>query len=710
MAAIQPAPSDCVSNEVKIPVNAPNLAIRKSASDSAFAVGVEAHFTLHVLNQGTAPTTEVSIVRDVVSSALQVLTDGLEEQGCAVEGQVVTCTIAPEFETNMQRDFVIKVMPLIEADQKSVTNTATVMGGGDPSCPVAEPCESNTVEVPVNAPSLSVRKAASADVFRVNVPGSYTLTVRNDGTTATTREAVVTDRIPSVLIISETPSGCVQGSDADASLITCTIPAGLAVGEESVFTVTVTPTEPGAGSSVINQAQVMGGGDPSCSTATSCVSNEVETPIDAPSLVLEKSANADYFVLGQESSYTLTVTNRGSAPTTSKITVTDSVPSALELVSIPTGCVQANGSNLLTCELESTLPANESHSWEIRVRPLPNSLGLALVNQAEMTGGGAPSCVTPCESNEVVRTVRSPQLQLSKAAPTTPLVVGSEATYTLRVMNAGDAPSTSDIIVTDSLPSSLDFRSADGCVASGHDVRCTITDELAPGAERSFAILVSVNSNAGSTVSNTASLQGGGDPLCEAAACSLEPVEVPSTRPLLTVSKDASEVRHVGERRYMARYQIEVANHGDAPGTYTLSDTPGFPPGTVLESWQISPSGGAMNPELPGQPTNGQSHQISTADTPIDANSVHTYTVAITFSANASDVQRICSEPASQGSGAYNEAAISGTGANTSPANACGDIVEQTPPTAVPVNSTLMLGLLAGLMLLLAGWRWLPRR
>ena len=70
----------------------------------------------------------------------------------------------------------------------SGNNTAIVSGGGDPTCPGDPRCD-DTVLVPINAPQLTLTKTASVNPFVVGTPASYTITVNNTGTAATTAVA-----------------------------------------------------------------------------------------------------------------------------------------------------------------------------------------------------------------------------------------------------------------------------------------------------------------------------------------------------------------------------------------------------------------------------------------------------------------------------------------------------------------------------------------
>lgn len=91
------------------------------------------------------------------------------------------------------------------------------------------------------------------------------------------------------------------------------------------------------------------------------------------------------------------------------------------------------------------------------------------------------------------------------------------ATYTLTATNSGTASTTSNVTVTDTLPSDLIPTAASGtgwnCNISGQTVSCTRTTFTALAAGSSYppiTITVSVVNSALSTVTNTARVSGGG--------------------------------------------------------------------------------------------------------------------------------------------------------------------------------------------------------
>ena len=93
--------------------------------------------------------------------------------------------------------------------QTQVTNTANITL---PAGVVDTDNSNNTsfVNVSVVAPRLEMAKVASVGAgnpFTVGVPASYTLTLRNTGTAATTSQATITDTVPSGLTITSA-TGC----------------------------------------------------------------------------------------------------------------------------------------------------------------------------------------------------------------------------------------------------------------------------------------------------------------------------------------------------------------------------------------------------------------------------------------------------------------------------------------------------------------------
>ncbi|WP_198146966.1 DUF11 domain-containing protein, partial [Pseudoxanthomonas mexicana] len=186
---------------------------------------------------------------------------------------------------------VIPVTPQASVNGTTLSNSATVSGGGDSTCPANTRCTS-TVTTPVVSSQLTLTKTASAASFTVGTAASYTLSVQNTGTTATTAAATISDAIPTGLTIGTLPAGCTVSGQT----VTCTVAAGLAVNATTSFVIPVTPTT-AAAASVVNTATVTGGGDATCPANARCTST-VTTPVNRPQLTLLKTASSANFTVG----------------------------------------------------------------------------------------------------------------------------------------------------------------------------------------------------------------------------------------------------------------------------------------------------------------------------------------------------------------------------------------------------------------------------
>ncbi|MFZ5635333.1 MAG: hypothetical protein ACOY82_01970, partial [Pseudomonadota bacterium] len=467
---------------VNPPATPPVLTLTKTASASPWTVGVPATYTLQVVNSGGSATTAVSTITDTIPAGLTI---GTLPAGCSAAGQTVTCTVAAGLAASGgTASFVIPVTPTLAA-QPSVTNSASVSGGGDPLCPAAARCTSTAGPTPVNAPQLTLTKTASASPWTVGVAASYTLQLSNTGTAATTAVSTITDTIPAGLTIGTLPAGC----SAAGQTVTCTVAAGLAAGGSTSFVIPVTPT-PAATPSVTNTASVSGGGDPTCPADARCTSTAGPTPVNAPQLTLTKTASASPWTVGVAASYTLQLSNTGTAATTAVSTITDTIPAGLTIGTLPAGCSAAG--QTVTCTVAAGLAAGGSTSFVIPVTPTLAATP-SVTNTASVSGGGDPTCPADarCTSTAGPTPVNAPQLTLTKTASASPWTVGVAASYTLQLSNTGTAATTAVSTITDTIPAGLTIGTLPaGCSAAGQTVTCTVAAGLAAGGSTSFVIPV----------------------------------------------------------------------------------------------------------------------------------------------------------------------------------------------------------------------------
>ena len=583
---------------VNTSVNTPRLDVVKTLS-SPFVVGVASQYVITATNNGQAPTLAGTITDDIPAG----LAIGNLPAACTAAGQTVTCQVPAGVATGGAVSFTIPVTPQPSAIGQSLVNTAQADANtGDPGCPAEAHC-SGTTDNPVTAPQLSLTKQSSVGAFTVGVPAQYVLTLSNTGTAATTEAAVVTDTMPAGLTIdtASLPAACTQ-SPAGSQTLVCTAAAGLASGASTSFTIGVTAQNAVNGQSVSNQATATGGGDPLCAAGTAAADlparckPQSTTAVDAPQLTLAKTASS--LSVGVPSSYTLTVTNTGTAPTNAPITVTDLVPSSMTLGTLPAGCTAAG--QQVNCVSAASLAAGSSISFVLPVTPQA-SASPSVSNSASVQGGGDPTCPTT-DNCKVTNTtaVDAPSLQLSKT-DNGPWVVGQAgAQYTLTVANTNASVGTvGPITVRDSMPAGITPAAGTYgnwvCTVSGQEVNCTSAASIAGGANDAINLPVTVTAAAigGATgdVTNHASAAGGGDSYnggvapqpgaacTDASHCTSKLTSV-STAAALSIAKALTQVNGAASPAgYQAQpgdtltYTITVTNSGGTPGQVTLTET-----------------------------------------------------------------------------------------------------------------------------------------
>jgi virginiamycin B lyase len=203
----------------------------------------------------------------------------------------------------------------------------------------------------------------------------------------------------------------------------------------------------------------------------------------APDLALTGNAPGS-LTLGNDVTYTLTVTNNGTASATG-VTLSDTLPAGATFVSATDGVTPVNG--VLTFSV-GNLNAGASASFTIV--DSPTAAG-TLTDQASVSGSqGDP---TPADNSVTLTTsvtpnvTLTPDLALSGDAPSS-VTLGSNVTDTLTVTNNGTAGATG-VILTDTLPAGVTFDSATDGVTPVAGVLTFNIGNLAAGASLGFNVV-----------------------------------------------------------------------------------------------------------------------------------------------------------------------------------------------------------------------------
>ena len=232
----------------------------------------------------------------------------------------------------------------------------------------------------------------------------------------------------------------------------------------------------------------------------------------APHLTITKS-HVGNFAQGQiGAAYTVTVSNAGAGPTSGMVTVTDALPSGLTLTGLSgTGWACTVGTR--SCDRSDPLASTASYpSITVTVNVAGNTPP-SVTNSATVSGGGDSIPHTANDPTTVNPSVL-PDLTITKTHTHNFTQGQTGATYTLTVSNIGGAPTNALVAVDDTLPLGLTATGLAGtgwtCTVS--PLNCQRGDAVASGGSYpSITLTVDVASNALSSVTNTATVSGGGD-------------------------------------------------------------------------------------------------------------------------------------------------------------------------------------------------------
>ena len=221
------------------------------------------------------------------------------------------------------------------------------------------------------------------------------------------------------------------------------------------------------------------------------------------------NTHAASFMQGQSgATYTVVVSNQaGANPTSGTVTVTETAPSGLTLVSMSgTGWVCPNN----VCTRSDALPGGASYPPIVVTVNVAADASSQVINQVTVSGGGS-GAATASDPTTVI-TLASPVLGLSETHAGVFYQGQTGAAYTVTVSNqVGAGPTSGTVTVTDTVPAGLTLvvMYGPGWACAGNT--CSRSDALSGGASYPvITVIVNVAANAASPQVNAVSVSGGG--------------------------------------------------------------------------------------------------------------------------------------------------------------------------------------------------------
>ncbi|HEY6047287.1 MAG TPA: hypothetical protein VIU65_11835, partial [Pyrinomonadaceae bacterium] len=365
---------------------------------------------------------------------------------------------------------------------------------------------STAEDVTVNSADLTISKSHTGNFSQGQTGATYSITATNSGNGPTSGTVTVTDTLPSGLsatAISGTGWSCVLGT------LTCTRSDALAAGASyPVITLTVTVAS-NAASSVTNSVTVSGGSQINTANDTGTDPTNINQLSD---LTINKSHTGNFQQGQTGATYSIAVTNSGSAATSGTVTVTDTLPAGLTATAIGgTGwsCVLAT----LTCTRSDALAVSASYPVITVTVDVANNAASSVTNSSSVSGGGESNTSNDTDTDPTTVT-QMPDLTVNKSHTGNFSQGQTGATYSIVVTNSGSATTSGTVTVTDTLPIGLTATAISGagwtCVLG--TLTCTRSSTRGAGASfPTITVTVNVAANAPASVTNSVTVSGGGE-------------------------------------------------------------------------------------------------------------------------------------------------------------------------------------------------------
>ncbi|HVF50742.1 MAG TPA: hypothetical protein VNA19_11680 [Pyrinomonadaceae bacterium] len=305
-------------------------------------------------------------------------------------------------------------------------------------------------------PNLSITKTDGVANTYQGATVTYTIVVGNNGAYSVT--GTVADTVPAALTgvtwtcAASAGSFCTTASGSGNAISTA---ATLAPSGTATYTVTGTVSNTATGT-LSNTATVA---VPSYLTDSATANNtdtDTDTIVSAANISLTKTA-ATTFVVDNNASYTLTVSNAGPQSASGVVTVSDTLPAVLTYVSASgTGWTCSNSGAVVTCTHAGPLASGNSLpaislSVGVTTTAAPGVTNTATVSSPTFDPVAADNTGSATTPVLYVKLDKSSVLNTPNAQP------GTEITYTIVFTNLGGA-AVQSLSVADMIPFNTDFK------------------------------------------------------------------------------------------------------------------------------------------------------------------------------------------------------------------------------------------------------------
>jgi len=495
----------------------------------------------------------------------------------------------------------------------SLTNTATVAAPAGVTDPTPGNNSATDTDVLGASADLSIINTDSVTTATPGGSVTYTITASNAGP-SNAPGSTVADTFPASLTCSWTCAGTSGGTCTASGNGNINDTASLPAGGSITYTASCSISASASGS-LTNTATVAAPAGVTDPTPGNNSATDTDVLGASADLSIINTDSVTTATPGGSVTYTITASNAGPSNAPGS-TVADTFPASLTCswtcAGTSGGTCTASGNGNINDTV--SLPAGGSITYTASCSISASASG-SLTNTATVAAPAGVTDPTPGNNSATDNDTLTAQADLAITKTHTGNFAQGQtgATYTLTVSNAGGSPTSGMVTVTDTLPAGLTATAIGGtgwsCVLG--TLTCTRSDALAAGSSYpAITLTVNVANNAAASLTNTATVSGGGE--------------------TNTSNDTASDATTIATTTYTVGGNVSGAT---SPAALTLSDS------THGTSQSLSSSGAFTFPTpLP----NGSNWNVAVTTPPSGQTCVVANGTGTNLSANVTNVQVTC--------------------------------------------------------------------
>ncbi|EJQ05566.1 DUF11 domain-containing protein [Bacillus cereus] len=458
-----------ISNPVSTQIKEAILSMTKNESVSFADIGQTAFYTTSITNIGNTDATNI-VFTDALPSGLTFVpntltVDGVLQPNANPNTGVLLATLPPnEIYSIVFQVTVNSIPPSNPAPNTASTTYEFTVNPSNP--PASSAATSNTTLLQINNATIITTKTANLTFADIGNTITFTLNLPNTGNVTAT-DVTIIDILDSNLSFvpnSFTANGqTIPNADLSTGVNIGSINGGntaIVTFQATVITLpTLNPISISNSASTTYHYVV----DPSQPPiTTSNQSNTTTTQINSAILTAQKNSNVSTVDIGQDITYTVTITNGGNVSATNVI-FTDLIPDG---TSFEPNSFTLNGTSIPNADIITGVPIgdiapNESvivafHIIANEIPPINPLTNQASVSFQHIVNPANPPVSKNIISNNVTTKIESAILNTIKIGDKTFATIGDTITYTTTITNTGNIPAN-NAIFSDPLPSWTQF-------------------------------------------------------------------------------------------------------------------------------------------------------------------------------------------------------------------------------------------------------------